>query len=54
MINWFKKHKKVLTVVAVLIGGPTATIYIESADAVVDAVQEVTKEQPEQGADGGK
>lgn len=53
MKNWFKKHKTVLTFVAVLIGGPAAAIYIQGADAALEAV-ELLNEQPEaeQEADG--
>ncbi|WP_333609163.1 hypothetical protein [Arsukibacterium sp.] len=36
MKNWFKKHKRLLIVVAVLIGGPPATVYVNVADAAIE------------------
>ncbi len=48
MKNWFKRHKKTLLVLAMLIGGPSAVIYIEGADAVIDAA-DTLKEQGQQG-----
>lgn len=44
--NWFKKNKKILTVVAVLVGGPPAAIYINGADAALEAVEILTEPEP--------
>ena len=52
MKKWFKKHKTVLTFVAVLIGGPAAAIYIQGADAALEAVEILSQPEQEQAADG--
>lgn len=52
MRNWFKKHKAVLTFVAVLVGGPTAGIYIQATDAALDAAEVLTAEPEQEQASG--
>ena len=52
MKNWFKKHKTLLTFVAVLIGGPAAGVYIQGADAALEAVEILTEPEQET-AEGG-
>jgi len=48
MVKWFRKHKKILLVVGTLIGGPAAGLYIQGADAALEAVEILTAPEPEQ------
>lgn len=47
MIKWFKKHKRLLLVVATLTC-PSAVVYVQTADVIVEAAEVLTEQEKSQ------